>query len=302
MASIVDRLEKGASVAIVRLRSLGDCVLTTPAIALLHAHRPDLRISVVVDPAFRAIFEDNPGIAALIDPAVSALRACKPRLVINLHGGTRSMVLTAASGARFRAGFAHHRYSSIYNVPVPRAQKILRIERKVHTAEHLASAMFYLGVPPDEIPRARLFAAPADSGSAYAVIHAVASAPEKMWPAERFIETAHSIRRHCGMEPVFIGTPADDLSPFREFRTLTPALPETKRLISGASLFLGNDSGPAHIAAAFGVPLVVLFSTSDPVIWAPWKAIAETIVASEGMQALPCTRVWQALERLRVSA
>jgi heptosyltransferase-3 len=46
----------------------------------------------------------------------------------------------------------------MYNVRIPRAQDILGVDRHVHTAEHLASAMFYLGVPRCEIPRARLFA------------------------------------------------------------------------------------------------------------------------------------------------
>ncbi len=43
---------------------------------------------------------------------------------------------------------------------------------------------------------------------------------------------------------------------------------DVKSLMAGASLFIGNDSGPAHIAAAFGVPVVVIFGSSDPVTWA----------------------------------
>ncbi len=62
--------------------------------------------------------------------------------------------MTAASGAAFRAGFGHFRHQFAYNLRIPRAQQILSVERKVHTAEHLASAMFWLGVPLTEIPRA----------------------------------------------------------------------------------------------------------------------------------------------------
>ena len=46
MASVLDRLPHGARVAVIRLRSLGDCVLTTPALALLKEYRPDLKIAV----------------------------------------------------------------------------------------------------------------------------------------------------------------------------------------------------------------------------------------------------------------
>ena len=70
---------------------------------------------------------------------------------------------------------------------------------------------------------------------------------------------AAHLRSH-GLDPVFIGAAADDLSPFREFRTISGApLSEIKRLLASASLFVGNDSGPAHMAAAFGVPVVVDF-------------------------------------------
>jgi hypothetical protein len=57
------------------------------------------------------------------------------------------MILTLRSGARFRAGFGHHRYSFIYSHKIPRAQEILGTEQTVQSAEHLASAMFWLGVP-----------------------------------------------------------------------------------------------------------------------------------------------------------
>src|SRR3954468_6210507 len=109
MSSLLDRLPPGSRIDLIRLRSLGDCVLTTPAIALLKAHRPDLEIAVVVEDRFRGVFEDNPDIAALLPP--EPFSNWHPRLALNLHGGTRSMWLTIASRAKFRAGFAHHAYS-----------------------------------------------------------------------------------------------------------------------------------------------------------------------------------------------
>ena len=54
VASVLDRLAPGSRVAVVRLRSLGDCVLTTPALEILKRGRPDLRIAVVVEDRFRA--------------------------------------------------------------------------------------------------------------------------------------------------------------------------------------------------------------------------------------------------------
>lgn len=297
---MLDRLPSGAKVLIIRLRSLGDCVLTTPAIHLLKAHRPDLRVTVMVEDRFADIFRGNPDVNAVMPPHPAAALVWNPKLTINFHGGARSMWLTLASTARYRAGFGHFRNRSIYNLPVPRAQEILGEERTVHTAEHMASAMFWLGVPRMEIPRARLFAPAAPSEKPYAVFHALASAASKSWPADRFLAIARSLQH---MEPVFIGGPGDDLTPFREFRTeVNHSLRDTLALVQSASLFIGNDSGPAHIAAAFNIPLVVLFGESDPVIWAPWRAHAQTLVANGPMDRIQTTQVRDAIESLGVTA
>jgi ADP-heptose:LPS heptosyltransferase len=278
MQSALDRLPYGSRVAIIRLRSLGDCVLTTPAIEILKRSRPDLRIGVCVEPRFAGVFEGNPDICEILAPSASAMVRWRPKLTLNLHGGTRSMMLTVASAAGTRAGFAHHRAAAAYNVRIPRAQQILGVERKVHTAEHLASAMFYLGAERRPIPRAKLFAPRRPAQKPYMVIHPFAALTEKTWNAEGFLEVAD----HVGLQPIFIGGPADDMTPFRRFHTIAGApLTETKSLLQDASLFVGNDSGPAHMAAAFGVPVIVLFGPSDPVVWAPWKTESQ-VLTSEG--------------------
>ena len=303
MSSVLQRLPTGARVVVIRLRSLGDCVLTTPALQLLKQARPDLRVAVVVEPPFRAVFEDNPDVAELLDPDADTIRDWHPELCLNLHGGTRSMILTAVSGARVRAGFAHHRYGWIYHHRIPRAQQILGVERTVHTAEHLASAMFYLGVPAGEIPRARLFAEPPPAGAPYAILHPFASTPEKTWPAESFLELARWLRESCGLHAVFLGGAEDDLQPFHEYRTLAGApLAEVKSWLAGAALFVGNDSGPAHMAAAFHLPVVVIFGDSDPVVWAPWKTPSRVVQAQGSIDQVPVAEVAAAVEKLGVAA
>ena len=291
---------------------MGDCILTTPAISILREARPDLSIAVVVEDRFRALFEGNADVGGILPPKVSALRRWHPDLCLNLHGGGTSAVLTALSGARFRAGFAHFRFQWIYNVRIPRAQQVLGVKRKVHTAEHLAAAAFYLGAARVEIPRARLFAG-LESGHAsaqrapavpaYAVIHPVAAEPGKTWPADRFAEVASHLQRSFDLTPIFIGGPGDDLAAFREWRTVAGApLSEIKSLVAGAALFVGNDSGPAHMAAAFGIPVVVIFGPSDPVVWAPWRTQSEVFAGRDGIVSVDVRQVLEALERLRVRA
>lgn len=307
MSYLLERLPSGSRIAVIRLRSLGDCVLTTPALTLLKNHRPDLRIAVVVEDRFRAVFEGNPGIDDILPPAASTVAKWRPKMALNFHGGSRSMWLTAASGAAIRAGFAHHAYSFLYNAKIPRAQEILAEDRRVHTAEHLASAMFWMGVPRTEIPRARLALTttartPLLPG-AYAVLHPFASTPQKTWPAESFIEVARHFRDNGGLEPVFLAGPEDDASAFAGFRMIRNAsLAEVKSVMAGAQVFIGNDSGPAHIAAAFGVPVVVLFGPSDPVNWAPWRTESQVLVNAESMDRIGVDQVLSALNALRVRA
>jgi len=284
----LDRLAPRSRVAVIRLRSLGDCVLSTPAIHLLHSARPDLRIGVVVEDRFADVFADNPDVAEVLPPSFLALREFRPDLCLNLHGGTSSARLVFLSRAGLRAGFDIFRPGWIYNIPIPTAQETLGISRRVHTAEHMASAVFYLGAPVSEIPRARLFPPEGRSRHApagqYAVIHPFAATAEKTWPAASF----HELAKKLDLEPVFIGAAGEDLSPFSEWRGVSgESVAEIARLMRGASLFVGNDSGPAHIAAAFGVPEVVFFGPSDSEVWAPWRTAAEVLKAEGPIASIP---------------
>jgi heptosyltransferase-3 len=294
----LDRVEPGSRVAVIRLRSMGDCVLATPALQLLKNARPDLQIRVVVEDRFAAIFGSD-----TLPPTAAALRAFGPRLCVNLHGGTRSARLTLLSGARFRAGFEIFRPGWIYNTPVPTAQQTLGITRRVHTAEHMASAMFYLGVPIRDVPRAHVGASPERSqyspDGRYAVIHAMAATPEKTWTSEGFQEVARHLERSLGLRVVFIGGQGEDLSRFGAYRTVEGAtLGELAKLMRDASFFVGNDSGPAHVAAAFGVPQVVVFGPSDSLVWAPWKTQAEVVKAERAIRDISVDCVISAVDRI----
>ena len=286
---ILRRLEPGAAVVVVRLRSIGDTVLTTPGLALLQAARPDLRVHVVLEPAWARLLEGNPDISGVIElgnagrwRAVSAVRRLRPALCLNLHGGTTSAWLTALSGARWRAGFGHHRQAWAYNVRIPRAQEVLgrATDAPVHTAEHLASAMFYLGVPSCEIPRARLFAPPARRARPYAVVHTGAAYATKQWAAEKFAAMAAWLREAQGIEPVTVRGPEDG------------SLGDLMSLIAGAELFVGNDSGPAHVAAAFGVPAVVIFGSSNAKVWGPWRTAHRVVETAWDCKPCPGDRCY----------
>jgi ADP-heptose:LPS heptosyltransferase len=157
--------------------------------------------------------------------------------------------------------------------------------------------MFYLGVPQDEIPRARLFATPRASQRPYAVLHPTASATDKTWPSANFLEVAEHMQNRLGLEPLFIAGPGESLDAFAQYRCFAGSpLDEIKSLLAGASLFVGNDSGPAHMAAAFGLPVVVLFGASDPDIWRPWRTESSVLTNRAGIHSIATAEATQAIE------
>ncbi|OFV90957.1 MAG: hypothetical protein A3H28_03575 [Acidobacteria bacterium RIFCSPLOWO2_02_FULL_61_28] len=309
-------LPEGARVLVIRLRSMGDTVLMTPALRLLHDWRPDLRVSVLSEPPWDELLDGNPAIHSVLALRSKALAAWQMRrsrfaAVVNLHGGPTSAFLTRWSGAPLRAGFAHFRYPGAYNARIPTAQEILEVDRPVHTAEHVASAFFSLGVPRAEIPPAELFpSAPAterardwlrslgvgeDEG--YAVIHPTAVYATKQWAARGFAEAGQYLERTFGLRPVYVCGPGKqerETLDRIESQTGTSILRasdwpirELVALTAGAKIFVGNDSGPAHVAAAVRIPVLVIFGSSHAAVWKPWKAV-DTAVVQNDFDCNPC--------------
>ena len=135
----------------------------------------------------------------------------------------------------------------------------------------------------------------------YAVIHPTAATLEKTWPAAFFIELVRHVSRRFDVEPVFIADAGEDLSQFQIWRTVSGApLEEVAQLMRDAALFAGNDSGPAHVAAAFGVPQLVLFGPSDPEVWAPWKTPSEVLKAEGPIHTITVAEAIRAIERLGI--
>jgi heptosyltransferase III len=298
-SSLLPALPQSAEILIIRLRSLGDLVLETPAIAALHSWRPDLRINVLAEPRFAPVFEGNPAIAERIfsrglgETALDLLRRKFP-IAFNQHGGPRSAMLTGASGSPLRVGWIGYQYSFLYNVPVPDAQQFYGAPA-VHTVEHRISQFYFAGLPRGPIPPARVFAQPdaitrvagklaekgIAAGASYAVLQPGARLPEMRWPVAKFAEIARWLREKHGIASVVnLGARDDEIATEvrDEMADVAVVLDsqldvrELIALVAASRIFVGNDSGPAHLAAALQRPSAVIFSVTDPVQWRPWQA------------------------------
>jgi ADP-heptose:LPS heptosyltransferase len=294
---LLPNLPRNANVLIVRLRSIGDVVLTLPALQALYDWRPDLRIHMIVEPLSAPLLEGHPAIAEVIVlrkfwETVRLLRRRDLSIAFNMHGGPTSAFLTRLSGAPVRVCWAQRQFSSFYHVHVPIHFPVAgRIE--MHTSEHRLQQLLYTGLPEKPLPAAKLYVNAdaaelvrrklAEKGigpdQPYAVIRPGASQANKRWPTERFASIAQWLREAHGIATVVNLGPGDEqiaAEVRQRFAGLGIIIGDLElrglvALLAGSSLFIGNDTGPTHIAAALGRKSVVIFGASDSKVWSPWK-------------------------------
>jgi predicted lipopolysaccharide heptosyltransferase III len=300
-------LSPGSRVLFVRLRSLGDTVLSTPLYAALKAWRPDLRIAVLVESPNSEVLKHNPdldqvltipgssgSLSSLVSrPAVlREIRASRFDCCINLHGGSTSAWLTFLSGSVHRVGLTSFRntfaYTHTLDIPSRKGDGT-----KWHTVEYQMEWLRQLGLPEAAIPHLRVIPPPelkapvlryldelgVKPGSRYAVVQPTSKFFTKEWTPEGFAEVAGYLVREHGLQVVLSGGPGEESKLRRVAQHCREkvvvcagvSVGELLWVLRGAHLFVGNDSGPTHLAAALGVPTVVLFGSSDAEVWYPWK-------------------------------
>ena len=124
-----------------------------------------------------------------------------------------------------------------------------------------------------------------------AVIHPYSSSKSKNWPLERFDALAQRIERQMPVE--WTAGPDEPLDRARRFEDLY----ELGCWLASAALFIGNDSGIAHLAAAVGTPVVVLFGPTDPAVGAP-RGECVVVLRRNPLTELRVQEVWDAVSRL----
>lgn len=303
-------------VLVVRLRSIGDTVLSTSSLVALRRFLPNTKIDVLLEDWVAPVLEGLEQVDEVITFARGSLksraqvarrlRANRYDVVFNLHGGTTATFLTRATGARHRVGFETYQYAGLHNHLAP-SPLLLWGRNQTHSVEQQLSLLGWTGIPVSDRPPTQLAVTEAAAAAVhgrlepaglanvpFAVIHPAAAFATKQWAAKNFGQLAKELIEK-GLGIVAIAGPTET-QVIEELKQSTTAplvawtdlsLPEITALLARARLFIGNDSGIAHMAAAVKAPSVVIFGSSNRTHWRPWTTAAAEIVYEE-MECQPC--------------
>jgi len=296
-------------IIVLRLDQIGDFLLGIPAYRALRKAYPRDRITVIVSPPVKDLAESCPYFdevylfeAQWLTPGrrflrrwksalklTAFLRARRAEMVIDFRNQSRlDTFVTGCSGAKIRAGFDLGFPASVFlNSKCPQPPSDL------HQVERPLFLLKALGVEADgrdlevwlnawdrktaldHLPRQGAL-----PGLPRIAVHIGAATPTKQWAAENFSVLIQELARLTQAEVLLLGG-VDDLNQAKEVTEglKTPIinqvgklnLRQTAALLTTCQVFVGGDSGPAHLAAACGIPVVSLFSAANrPEVWRPW--------------------------------
>lgn len=316
LPGLLSRLpELPRKVAIMRASRIGDFICATPALRSLRVALPQAEITLIGMPFVEELvmrsphidrfipFPGFPGMAEqFFDPRQTVqffqqMQAEKFDLAIQMHGsGVYSNPFTLMLGARVTAGFVRE------GDPAGRLDAALPIPLNRHEVRRVLALATFLGASPQgeetEFPLLTEDTKAADALLAGAErpligLHPAAREATKRWAPERFIAVGTELQQRYGGTVVVLGGVEEQCLGDTIARTIgqsclnlagKTSLAVLGGVISQLSVFVTNDSGPAHVAYALGTPTVTVFGGTDPAVWGPLKIKQHRVLA----RAVPC--------------
>jgi lipopolysaccharide heptosyltransferase II len=313
------KIEPGSvrNILLIRLRRIGDIIMTTPAVAALKKALPQASLTYIVEEPYGRLVEGNPDIdetvripphqkAASFLSLIRRLRRKKFDIAIDFHGGPRASRIAWLSGARLKVGYELKHKEFIYDVRVPRSREGARL----HSVENHLNLVRAAGVEVHE-PWPRLILPPAWPaemkrveelwtglglpGQKTVVLHIGAGNAFRDWGSENLGALAVRLAALPDVRVALVGSredvPRGDEIRAKSGNAVTSFagklnLIELREIIGRARLFVGPDSGPMHVAASTSTPIVALFGPNLPEYNAPWMARATII--EKTLACRPC--------------
>jgi len=294
-----------------RLRAIGDVLLSSAVLPGLRRAHPGATVDFLTEKFCAGVVEGNPHVSQVLTfdsrtesgaSLIRRVRAGKYDLVLDLFGNPRSALLTLLSGASLRVGYRFNWRALCYNVVVePRGGT-------VHNVEFNLDALARLGIDGKEgkpfFPvdsRAEAFADGffRDSGldpARTVALNAGGGWISKKWRPEEFASLGRRIVEGGTSRILVIWGPGEEQDARRISGAIgegaLPAPPtslgQLGSLLKRCSMLVTNDSGPMHIAAALGVPVLAIFGPTLPALQGPVFTEA-VVVRNERLDCLGCS-------------
>lgn len=299
-------------ILLTRVQNLGDCVVFLPTINRVRDAFPDARIDVLVGTKVgEAVFRMCPSVDGFVKTGWPERRSRSQRLaeIEDIRRGQYDCVLISteetgsamkmlAAGIPWRIGFQRIEHmGETFTERHPRLlSRVLDQPAGTHEADvnlQLADALgspesppeFRIVPPPDAAARAEALLQDVgiEPGS-FLCVHAGTKQLVKRWPPEAFAGACDAAVA-AGLQAAFVGT-SEERPLVESVRALMrepstdltgrTSVPELAAVFQRSAAFLGNDSGPMHLASACGLPVAAVFVASDPTVWAPYAADERT--------------------------
>ncbi len=301
-------------ILIVLMGAIGDVTLALPLATRLRQAYPQARIAWAVEPAAAPLLWRHPAIDAVVTfdrargaraflPFVREVRAVRAQLALDLQRHLKSGIVSRASGAAVRLGF-HRRnaregnwlFNTHHLEPMPHLSSKLRQFQAFGDWLGIPEVAVDFGLRLSEGEQHRVEELLAGIERPFAVAFVGASWDSKLWFPERTAEVAEALAER-GMRTVLVGGRDDSAFAAAVVRAArTPVLDLAGRItlrdligiFARARVAFGPDTGPMHIAAAVGTPVVSLWGATSPARSAPWGNEARVILGSAPCS--PCYR------------
>ncbi len=295
------------NILITKPSSLGDIVLALPALRALRMSFPEAKISWLIRPEFAELIENHPHLNEIITfdrkllgkawfhrgafgalmSLIRKLRRNKFDVIFDFQGLFRTASLAWLSGCKTRFGMANAReFATIfYTHKVPQSIECihmvdyyLKIIRAAGASDFGVEFVFPQNPGADESV-GRLLESHGVQDN-YAVLISGSAHQDKCWPPERFAQLADKISSQYNLSIVATGSASEAgiVEKIKEKANVTIAslagqtsLSQLVALLKRATLVVSNDTGPGHVAAALGVPLVMMFGRANPIRLEPYK-------------------------------
>ena len=292
--------ESGKRLLVIRLSSIGDIVHALPAVAALGQALPGAEVTWAVEARYACLLDGNPYVQRILKidtlgwrgrfnswktvqemkGAFSALRNFHFDVAIDFQGLIKSGIIAWASRAPRRVGFGgpwlrEPMAGIFYTARVTRQEWRHIIEANLGLAEHLGATAQKWQFPlprkleDEEYAKEQIKKI---GGGPFILVNPGGGWPSKRWAPSNYAALIRKLDAEFSGEIVLTGSSAEapliqeilDAAQCRRARYLAASITQYIALARLASLFIGGDTGPMHLAAAVGAPVVALHGPTDP--------------------------------------